>query len=89
MLAWAQMYLNDGMIKWSSLESGVIYELLFLCALFYFLSFLHKCVYYFCNWKKINLIFFFKKIVCSETDATLRELILNLVCCREFHDVSG
>lgn len=51
MLAWAQMYLNDGMIKWSSLESGVIYELLFLCALFYFRV---SCinVYYFVTGKK-------------------------------------
>ena len=87
-LTYAQMYLNDEMIKWSSLDSGVIYEFLFLCALLYFLSFLNYCVYYFCNWKKNKLIFF-KKIVCSETDATLRELNLNLVYCREFHDVSG
>lgn len=35
------IYLNDEMIKQSSLDGGIICEFLFLCALLYFQSFLH------------------------------------------------
>lgn len=44
MLAWAQMYLNDGMIKWSSEVQEVISGSSFLCALFYFrVSYINVC----------------------------------------------
>ena len=76
-LTWAHVYLNDEMIKWSTLDDGIIYEFLFLCALLYFLSFLHYACIIFITRKNKSFFFFFRKrlFVCCETEATLKELI--------------